>query len=128
MTNQTTNNQSILLFNLAHRILNEELAILNSAAKASIGIKLLYAKEKHLFVRHYSRDKKKIIRLAEWITLKKLSEINFSENQIDQLKVRIVLRKFMMKLILRVALLRINSLLAIINNNPIGFFRFIRAR
>jgi len=128
MKNQTTDNQAILLFNLAHRILDEEIAVLNCAAKSSLGIKLIYAKEKHLFVRHYTKNKNKLIRLAECVTSKKLPDINFTENQIDQLKCRIMLRKFMMRLLLRVSLLKLNSLLSVVKNNPIGFFGFIRAR
>jgi hypothetical protein len=129
MTNQiSTNKQLIALCNLTHRLLGEEVKTLNSASRTALGIQLIYAKEKCFFVRYYSQDKRKTIRLSEWITGKKLSDIDFAENSLDQLKVRIILRKFLMKLLLKAALLRISGLLAVIKNNPMGFFRFIRAR
>ena len=89
MTNQT---QKIKLFQLTWRLLDEEIKVFNHAYKSVIGGKVIYSKDKTFLVRLISREKKQlIIRFAEKITDKKLSEINFNENDSDQLKVRIIL-------------------------------------
>ena len=106
MTNQTQINK---LFQLTWRLLDEEIKVLNDAYKSVVGGKLIYSKDKTFLVRLISREKRHlIIRFAEKITDKKLSEINFRENDSDQLKVRIILRKYLSKIIFK-----------------IGFFRFL---
>jgi hypothetical protein len=108
-------NQANLL-RLSHRILDEEIKVMNQALRAVCGVQLIYAKDKTALVREYSRNRKKIIRLAEYITSKKLSEINFEENQIDQLKVRIILRKYFAKIIFKIAFPRFLHLIDLIKN------------
>jgi len=106
MTNQTQINR---LFQLTWRLLDEEIRIFNNAYKLVVGGKLIYSKDKTFLVRLISREKRHlIIKFAEKITDKKLSEINFRENDSDQLKVRIILRKYLSKIIFK-----------------IGFFRFL---
>lgn len=106
MTNQIQTNK---LFQLTWRLLNEQIQVFNKAYKEVVGGKLLYSKDKTHLIRFISREKKGlIIRLAEKITDKKLSEIDFKENTIDQLKVRIILRKYLFKIFFK-----------------IGFFRFL---
>ena len=46
------------------------------------------------------------IKNIEKITDKKLSDIDFGENKIDQLKVRIILRKYLSKIIFRIGFAR----------------------
>ena len=104
------------LLRLSHRILDEEIKVMNQASRASCGVQLIYAKDKTKLVREYSRNRKKIIRLAEYITGKKLSEINFQENQLDQLKVRIILRKYFSKIIYKIAFPRFLDLIDLIKN------------
>jgi len=108
-------NQANLL-RLSHRILDEEIKLMNQALRAVCSVQLIYAKDKTALVREYSRNRKKIIRLAEYITGKKLSEINFEENQIDQLKVRIILRKYFGKIIFKIAFPRFLHLIDLIKN------------
>jgi hypothetical protein len=99
----STNN----LLSLVWRILDEEIKAINKASKNIIGGKLVYAKDKTFLVRHLSRNKQKLlIRFAEKITDKKLSDIDFRENQIDQLAVRIILRKYLGKIIFRIGFAR----------------------
>jgi hypothetical protein len=106
MTNQIQTNK---LFKLTWRLLDEQIQVFNKAYKEVVGGKLLYSKDKTHLIRFISREKKGlIIRLAQKITDKKLSEIDFRENTIDQLKVRIILRKYLSKIIFK-----------------IGFFRFL---
>jgi len=104
------------LLRLSHRILDEEIKLMNKALRAVCGVQLIYAKDKIALVREYSRNRKKIIRLAEYITGKKLSEINFEENQIDQLKVRIILRKYFGKIIFKIAFPRFLDLINLMKN------------
>jgi hypothetical protein len=104
------------LLRLSHRILDEEIKLMNQALRAVCSVQLIYAKDKTVLVREYSRNRKKIIRLAEYITGKKLSEINFEENQIDQLKVRIILRKYFGKIIFKIAFQRFLDLIHLIKN------------
>ena len=104
------------LLRLSHRILDEEIKVMNKASRAVCGVKLIYAKDKTILVREYSRNRKKIIRLAQYITNKKLSDINFQENQIDQLKVRIILRKYFGKIIFKIAFPRFLDLINLIKN------------
>jgi hypothetical protein len=104
------------LLRLSHRILDEEIKLMNQALRAVCGVQLIYAKDKTALVREYSRNRKKIIRLAEYITGKKLSEINFEENQLDQLKVRIILRKYFGKIIFKIAFPRFLHLIHLIKN------------
>jgi len=104
------------LLRLSHRILDEEIKLMNQALRAVCGVQLIYAKDKTALVREYSRNRKKIIRLAEYITGKKLSEINFEENQIDQLKVRIILRKYFGKIIFKIAFPRFLDLIDLMKN------------
>lgn len=104
MTNQTQINK---LFQLTWRLLDEEIKVFNDAYKSVVGGKLIYSKDKTFLVRLISRKKKQlIIRFAEKITDKKLSEINFRENDSDQLKVRIILRKYLSKIIFRIGFFR----------------------
>lgn len=106
MTTQTQINK---LFQLTWRLLDEEIKVLNDAYKSVVGGKLIYSKDKTFLVRLISREKRQlIIRFAEKITDKKLDDINFEENQADQLKVRIILRKYLAKVIFKM-----------------GFFRFL---
>ena len=102
------------LLRLSHRILDEEIKVMNRALRASCGVQLIYAEDKTAIVREYSRNRKKIIRLAQYITSKKLSEINFQENQIDQLKVRIILRKYFAKIVFKIAFPRFLNLIDLI--------------
>lgn len=126
MTNQTN---QIKLMQLAWKLLDEEVEVLNLASRKSIGIKLVYKNDKINFIRLISRKKKQLlVRLAEKIVEKKITQIDLRENQIDQLKVRIIIRKYLSKLLLKFALLKLYKLLQIANENPVGFFRFIRAR
>ena len=104
------------LLRLSHRILDEEIKLMNQALRAVCGVQLIYAKDKTALVREYSRNRKKIIRLAEYITGKKLSEINFEENQLDQLKVRIILRKYFAKTVFKIAFPRFLDLINLIKN------------
>ncbi len=104
------------LLRLSHRILDEEIKVMNRALRASCGVQLIYAQDKTKLIREYSRDRKKIIRLAEYITSKKLPEINFKENQIDQLKVRIILRKYFAKIVFKIAFPRFLNLIDLIKN------------
>ena len=102
-TNKTMEN----LLPLTWRLLDEEIKILNDAYKSIVGGKLIYAKDRTFLIRYLSRNKKKLlVRLAEKITDKKLDDINFEENQIDQLKVRIILRKYLGKVIFRIGFVR----------------------
>ena len=102
-TNKTMEN----LLPLTWRLLDEEIKILNDAYKSIVGGKLIYAKDRTFLIRYLSRNKKKLlVRLAEKITDKKLDDINFEENQIDQLKVRIILRKYLGKVIFKIGFLR----------------------
>jgi hypothetical protein len=109
------------LLPLTWRILDEEIKVINKAYGNVIGGKLVYAKDKTFLVRYLSRNKQKLlIRLAEKITDKKLSDIDFGENKIDQLKVRIILRKYLSKIIFRIGFarfyLRLMSVNIYINN------------
>ena len=104
------------LLRLSHRILDEEIKVMNQALRATCGVQLIYAKDKTAIVREYSRNRKKIIRLAQYITSKKLSEINFEENQLDQLKVRIILRKYFAKIVFKIAFPRFLNLIDLIKN------------
>ena len=91
------------LMQLTWRLLDEEIKVLNDAYKSVVGGKLIYSKDKTFLVRLISREKRQlIIRFAEKITDKKLSEINFRENDSDQLKVRIILRKYLSKIIFKI--------------------------
>ena len=102
-TNKTMEN----LLPLTWRLLDEEIKIINDAYKSIVGGKLIYAKDRTFLIRYLSRNKKKLlVRLAEKITDKKLDDINFEENQIDQLKVRIILRKYLGKVIFRIGFVR----------------------
>ena len=102
-TNKTMEN----LLPLTWRLLDEEIKILNDAYKSIVGGKLIYAKDRTFLIRYLSRNKKKLlVRLAEKITDKKLDDINFEENQIDQLKVRIILRKYLGKVIFKIGFVR----------------------
>ena len=95
------------LLPLTWRLLDEEIKILNDAYKSIVGGKLIYAKDRTFLIRYLSRNKKKLlVRLAEKITDKKLDDINFEENQIDQLKVRIILRKYLGKVIFKIGFVR----------------------
>ena len=95
------------LLRLTWRLLDEEIKIFNNAYKSIVGGKLIYAKDRTFLIRYLSRNKKKLlVRLAEKITDKKLDDINFEENQIDQLKVRIILRKYLGKVIFRIGFVR----------------------
>ena len=102
-TNKTMEN----LLPLTWRLLDEEIKVINDAYKSIVGGKLIYAKDRTFLIRYLSRNKKKLlVRLAEKITDKKLDDINFEENQIDQLKVRIILRKYLGKVIFKIGFLR----------------------
>jgi hypothetical protein len=102
-TNKTMEN----LLPLTWRLLDEEIKIINDAYKSMVGGKLIYAKDRTFLIRYLSRNKKKLlVRLAEKITDKKLDDINFEENQIDQLKVRIILRKYLGKVIFKIGFVR----------------------
>ena len=94
------------LLRLSHRILDEEIKVMNRALRASCGVQLIYAEDKTAIVREYSRNRKKIIRLAQYIT--------FQENQIDQLKVRIILRKYFAKIVFKIAFPRFLNLIDLI--------------
>ena len=95
------------LLPLTWRLLDEEIKIINDAYKSIVGGKLIYAKDRTFLIRYLSRNKKKLlVRLAEKITDKKLDDINFEENQIDQLKVRIILRKYLGKVIFKIGFVR----------------------
>ena len=95
------------LLRLTWRLLDEEIKVINDAYKSIVGGKLIYAKDRTFLIRYLSRNKKKLlVRLAEKITDKKLDDINFEENQIDQLKVRIILRKYLGKVIFKIGFLR----------------------
>jgi hypothetical protein len=109
------------LLPLTWRILDEEIKVINKAYGNVIGGKLVYAKDRTILVRYLSRNKQKLlIRFAEKITEKKLSDIDFGENKIDQLKVRIILRKYLSKIIFRIGCarfyLRLMSVNIYINN------------
>ena len=92
---------------LTWRILDEEIKVINKAYGNVIGGKLVYEKDKTFLVRYLSRNKQKLlIRFAEKITHKKLSDIDFRENSIDQLKVRIILRKYLSKIIFKIGFVR----------------------
>ena len=105
MTNQTQINK---LFQLTWRLLDEEIKVFNDAYKSVVGGKLIYSKDKTFLVRLISREKRHlIIKFAEKITDKKLSEINFIENTSDQLKVRIILRKYLGKVIFKIGFFRL---------------------
>lgn len=102
------------LMRLTWRLLDEEIKVFNRASRTACGIQLFYARDKTLIVRFLSRHKFKFLtRLALWITSKKLGEIVFSENHIDQLKVRIIIRKYLSKILLRAAILRLGNLIKI---------------
>ena len=102
-TNKTMEN----LLPLTWRLLDEEIKVINDAYKSTVGGKLIYTKDRTFLIRYLSRNKKKLlVRLAEKITDKKLDDINFKENQIDQLKVRIILRKYLGKVIFKIGFLR----------------------
>lgn len=93
---------------LTWRLLDEEIKVLNNAYKSIVGGKLIYAKDRTFLIRYLSRNKKKLlVRLAEKITDKKLDDINFEENQADQLKVRIILRKYLVKVIFKMGFFRL---------------------
>lgn len=109
---QTTDKIGELL-RLSHRILKEEIKVFNDASRVSCGVQLIYVKDRTFWIREYSRSREEIIKIAEEITEKKLVDINFKENQIDQLKVRIGLRKFFSKKIFEVGFLRFGVLLRI---------------
>lgn len=95
------------LLPLTWRLLDEEIKVINDAYKSIVGGKLIYAKDRTFLIRYLSRNKKKLlVRLAEKITDKKLDDINFEENQIDQLKVRIILRKYLGKVIFKIGFVR----------------------
>ena len=95
------------LLPLTWRLLDEEIKVINDAYKSIVGGKLIYAKDRTFLIRYLSRNKKKLlVRLAEKITDKKLDDINFEENQIDQLKVRIILRKYIAKVIFKIGFVR----------------------
>lgn len=95
------------LLRLTWRLLDEEIKVINDAYKSTVGGKLIYTKDRTFLIRYLSRNKKKLlVRLAEKITDKKLDDINFEENQIDQLKVRIILRKYLGKVIFKIGFLR----------------------
>lgn len=113
MTNQIQTNK---LFQLTWRLLDEQIQVFNKAYKEVVGGKLLYSKDKTHLIRFISREKKGlIIRLAQKITDKKLSEIDFKENTIDQLKVRIILRKYLSKIIFKIGFFRFLMRLKILN-------------
>ena len=93
---------------LTWRLLDEEIKVINNAYKSIMGGKLIYAKDRTFLIRYLSRNKKKLlVRLAEKITDKKLDDINFEENQADQLKVRIILRKYLAKVIFKMGFFRL---------------------
>lgn len=93
---------------LTWRLLDEEIEVINNAYKSIVGGKLIYAKDRTFLIRYLSRNKKKLlVRLAEKITDKKLDDINFEENQADQLKVRIILRKYLAKVIFKMGFFRL---------------------
>lgn len=96
------------LLQLTWRLLDEEIKVINNAYKSIVGGKLIYAKDRTFLIRYLSRNKKKLlVRLAEKITDKKLDDINFEENQADQLKVRIILRKYLAKVIFKMGFFRL---------------------
>lgn len=96
------------LLQLTWRLLEEEIKVINNAYKSIVGGKLIYAKDRTFLIRYLSRNKKKLlVRLAEKITDKKLDDINFEENQADQLKVRIILRKYLAKVIFKMGFFRL---------------------
>lgn len=96
------------LLKLTWRLLDEEIKVINNAYKSIVGGKLIYAKDRTFLIRYLSRNKKKLlVRLAEKITDKKLDDINFEENQADQLKVRIILRKYLAKVIFKMGFFRL---------------------
>ena len=93
MTHQTNKQNNFGdLFRLSWRILDEEIKIFNKATRKALGVQTIYAKDKVFWIRKYSRNPKILLRLAQYITDKKLDKIDFSENSIDQLKVRIILK------------------------------------
>lgn len=95
------------LMQLTWLLLNEEIKVFNDAYKSVIGGKLIYANDRTLLIRFISRQKKNLlVRLAEKITDKKLEDIDFTENNIDQLKVRIILRKYLGKLVFKIGFTR----------------------
>ena len=95
------------LLPLTWRLLDEEIKVINDAYKSTVGGKLIYTKDRTFLIRYLSRNKKKLlVRLAEKITDKKLDDINIEENQIDQLKVRIILRKYLGKVIFKIGFVR----------------------
>lgn len=96
------------LLQLTWRLLDEEIKVINNAYKSIVGGKLIYAKDRTFLIRYLSRNKKKLlVKLAEKITDKKLDDINFEENQADQLKVRIILRKYLAKVIFKMGFFRL---------------------
>ena len=96
------------LLPLTWRLLDEEIKVINDAYKSVVGGKLIYARDRTFLIRYLSRNKKKLlVRLAEKITDKKLDDINFEENQADQLKVRIILRKYLAKVIFKMGFFRL---------------------
>ena len=104
------------LLPLTWRLLDEEIKVINDAYKSVVGGKLIYARDRTFLIRYLSRNKKKLlVRLAEKITDKKLDNINFKENHIDQLKVRIILRKYLGKVIFKIGFLRFYLRLLSIN-------------
>lgn len=121
----TNPNQINKLFQLTWRLLDEEIKVFNDAYKSVIGGRLIYSKDKTFIVRLISREKKQlIIKLAEKITDKKLSEINFSKNNSDQLKVRIILRKYLSKIIFKVGFFRFLLRLKMLNIY-LNYFTFL---
>jgi hypothetical protein len=95
------------LLRLSWRLLDEEIEVINQAYKSVAGGKLVYAADKTLLVRFLSRNKVNLlIRFAEKITDKKLVDIDFRENQIDWLKVRIIIRKYLAKTVFKFAFIK----------------------
>lgn len=101
---------------LTWRLLDEEIKVFNNAYKSVVGGKIIYANDKTFLIRCISRQKKKLlVRFAEKITDKKLANIDFTENNIDQLKVRIVLRKYLSKLVFKIGFTRFLLRLKMVN-------------
>lgn len=114
------------LQNLAVRIFNEEIKIFNSAFKDVSGMKAFDSYDNLLSRRNicrsfhnkrHSETANKIRKIAKDITDKTLSEIDFRENTLDQLKIRIKLREFFSVILLATLMQRIKNLFKPTTNN-----------
>lgn len=97
------------LMQLARRLLDEEIKTFNNTHKLITTNKLINkdkiidANDKAILINFISNQKKKLlVRFAEKITDKKLANIDFTENNIDQLKIRIFLGKYLGKLVYKI--------------------------